>query len=124
MAPAGWLTVRLAFQAIPNINANLISPKPASFGPGGGVFSQSKTNIGFAVGTGLEGRLLNWLPPNWTWKLEYLYIDLGSLNTSTSLDAPPSGALGGAFTDLVGTANIHTHFTDNVLRVGLNYQFH
>ncbi len=88
------------------------------------MFSQSKTNIGFAVGTGVEGRLSPWLPPNWTWKLEYLYIDLGSLNTSTSLDAPLSGPLGGAFSDLVGTANIRTHFTDNIVRVGVNYKFY
>jgi hypothetical protein len=25
-----------------------------------------------------------WLPPNWTWKLDYLYIDPGSLDATTS----------------------------------------
>jgi outer membrane immunogenic protein len=90
-------------------------------------FSQSRVNIGFAVGGGLEGRLAPWLPPNWTWKLEYLYIDLGSLDTSTSLSAgafplpfPPFPTL----FPLVGTMTAHTHFTDNIVRVGLNYQFH
>jgi outer membrane immunogenic protein len=106
-----------------NINATLITSKPASFGPGGGTFSQSKTNTGLALGGGLEGRLSAWLPPNWTWKLEYLYIDLGSLDTSTPVDAPSSVPLGG-YTDLVGTANIHAHFADNIVRIGLNYQFH
>src|SRR6516164_1812218 len=37
--------------------------------------------LGFSVGGGMEGRLSYWLPPNWTWKLEYLYLDLGSLDT-------------------------------------------
>ena len=38
---------------------------------GAAPFSASKTNVGFSVGGGMEGRL-SWLPPNWTWKLEYL----------------------------------------------------
>src|SRR5262249_8111567 len=57
------------------------TPAPATT-----TFSQSRTNTGFAAGGGLEGRLAPWLPPNWTWKLEYLYLDLGSLNTSMLLN--------------------------------------
>jgi hypothetical protein len=31
----------------------------------------------------MKGKLSYWLPPNWTWKLEYLYLDLGSIDTTT-----------------------------------------
>jgi outer membrane immunogenic protein len=103
-----------------NISASLLTT-PVTFGPGTALFSQSKTNTGFAAGGGLEGKLLAWLPPNWTWKLEYLYVDLGSLDTSTPFAAAPSAA---GFSTLAGNMTTHTHFTDNIVRVGLNYQFH
>jgi outer membrane immunogenic protein len=81
----------------------------------------SKTSVGFVVGGGAEGRLLYWMPSNWTWKVEYLYLDLGSLDTSTSFALfPPSGTI---FTPATGTITTHTRFTDNVVRVGLNYKF-
>jgi outer membrane immunogenic protein len=86
-------------------------------------FSGSKTNVGFAVGGGVEGRLSYWLPPNWTWKLEYLYLDLGSLDTTTSFVLPLVSNIGKTFFPVTGTANIHTHITDNIVRVGLNYKF-
>ncbi|HEV2716548.1 MAG TPA: hypothetical protein VGU64_14900 [Terriglobales bacterium] len=36
-----------------------------------------------------------------------------------------SGSLALAATSpITGTINTHTHFTDNIVRVGLNYQFH
>jgi outer membrane immunogenic protein len=103
-----------------NFNVNAAAPFFV-FGPSTSTFSQSKTNIGFAAGGGLEGRLSPWLPPNWTWKLEYLYIDLGSLDTSTSFAVASNNPF---FSPLTGTLTAHTHFTDNIGRVGLNYQFH
>jgi outer membrane immunogenic protein len=81
--------------------------------------SAAKTNTGFSVGGGVEGKFPFWLPPNWTWKLEYLYLDLGSLDAAATFAAsPPNLQVTG------GTINVHTHFTDNIVRVGLNYQFH
>ena len=84
-------------------------------------FSAAKTNAGYAAGGGVEGKLLPWLPANWTWKLEYLYLDLGSLNSS----APFGGTLTnfpGVNTPATGAVAIHTHFFDNIVRVGLNYK--
>ncbi len=72
-------------------------------------FSASKTNTGFSIGGGIEGSV--WLPANWTWKLEYLYLNLGTLDVATSLSAT-----GGTIT--------HIEFTNNIVRAGLNYQFH
>jgi outer membrane immunogenic protein len=100
------------------INAELISFPLA---PSGTAFSASKTNVGFAVGGGIEGKFSGWLPANWTWKLEYLYIDLGSLDAVTSLPAvvDPHGLT----TPLTGPLTMRAHFTDNIVRVGLNYKF-
>jgi outer membrane immunogenic protein len=107
-----------------NVTVPVQTFPPVGFGPSTSAFSQSRTNTGFAVGGGLEGRFFAWLPPNWTWKLEYLHIDLGSIDTSTSFAAAPIGLLASHFTPLAGTMTTHTHFTDNIVRVGLNYQFH
>ncbi len=105
-----------------NVSVSGGSPPPPAvntFGPSTNTFAASRTNIGFAAGAGLEGKLFS---PQWTWKLEYLYVDLGSLDTSTSFVAASAILL--AASGLAGTATTHTRFTDNILRVGLNYQFH
>lgn len=72
-------------------------------------FSGSTVNAGWTLGGGIEGVLVG----NWTWKAEYLYLDLGSLDTSAT-----ATGINGA--EPVST---HTHFTDNVVRAGLNYHF-
>jgi outer membrane immunogenic protein len=96
----------------------LVNAGSGAFTPTTAVFDASKTNIGFALGGGIEGRFSYWA--NWTWKVEYLYLDLGSLGTTTSYAmAPPSPFI----TPLTGTITTHPHFTDNILRVGLNYKF-
>jgi outer membrane immunogenic protein len=71
-------------------------------------FDSSVTRIGWAVGGGIEGAVPN---THVTWKVEYLYMDLGTENFT--LNNP-----------LLGTILVNTHFTDNIVRVGLNYQFH
>ncbi len=93
----------------------------STFGPSTSAFSASKTKIGFAVGGGIEGKFAGWLPPSWTWKVEYLYVDLGSLDTSTSFAAISNTPAG--YTPLAGTMTTHTRLTDNIVRVGFNYQF-
>ncbi len=90
------------------------------------VWNQSATRVGWVAGTGVE----NAITRNWSWKLEYLYMDLG---TATAI---VSGGLGnGGLGNCYGTAGCNTygpaasgtvtsHFTDNIVRFGLNYQFH
>jgi outer membrane immunogenic protein len=63
--------------------------------------SVSKSQLGWTFGGGLEYAFMG----NWTAKLEYLYVDLGSFNAGT---AP-----------LVNTVT----FKENVVRAGLNYKF-
>jgi hypothetical protein len=67
------------------------------------------------------------MPGNWTWKIESLYMDLGHLD-ATSVASGSScvvGLSGGATACSVtgGQVTTNTHFTDWVLRGGLNYRF-
>lgn len=64
--------------------------------------SASKSKLGWTGGVGVEYAFLG----NWTAKVEYLYVDLGSFNT-------------GFPTPTVETVS----FKANVLRAGLNYKF-
>ena len=70
----------------------------------------SQVNAGWTVGAGIEGALGD----RWTWKAEYLYLDLGSMN-DPDLQLQVLSASGGRVTT-------HTNYTDNIIRVGLNYR--
>ena len=73
----------------------------------------SSTRAGWTVGAGVEGRIAG----NWTAKLEYLYMDLGTVNAgpfATTILGTTRNAL---------AASYSSHFTDNILRVGVNYNF-
>jgi outer membrane immunogenic protein len=65
--------------------------------------SASDTRTGWTVGGGLEYAFLG----NWTAKIEYLYVDLGSFDTG--------------FTAPLVTNNVDLRM--NVVRAGLNYKF-
>jgi outer membrane immunogenic protein len=72
-------------------------------------FSFDKTKLGWTVGGGIEARISG----NWTAKIEYLYVDLGSVS--------------GTAVDLTNIIPIRVGYTsditDNIVRVGLNYKF-
>ncbi|WP_280711344.1 outer membrane beta-barrel protein [Bradyrhizobium sp. BR13661] len=70
-------------------------------------FNGSKVNVGWTAGAGLEGMLPNC--KGWTWKLEYLYVDLGS-QSGTGTDAV-----------FATVYSWNAKFTDNIVRVGVNY---
>jgi outer membrane immunogenic protein len=96
--------------------------------PATSAISDHDVNVGWVVGFGTEGR---WAWTNWTWKIEGLYVDLGTLDTTVpagrSLNSAFISGFGNPFADIVATAGpvtTHTHFTDGIVRVGLNYQFH
>jgi outer membrane immunogenic protein len=85
-------------------------------------FGHNAVNTGWVVGYGTEGHLPgNWIPGNWTWKIEGLYMDLGTLDTT----GVTTGASPGTPFSVAGTqVTTHTHFTDGILRAGLNYRFY
>jgi outer membrane immunogenic protein len=113
-----YVTGGLAYGEVKINGTNAVSGTVSIGGHGSGSFSatqaigHSQVNTGWVVGYGTEGHLPgNWIPGNWTWKIEGLYMDLGSL------DAAGVSTAGGQVTT-------HTRFTDGILRAGLNYQFH
>jgi outer membrane immunogenic protein len=94
-----------------------------------GTLSVDTTRAGWTVGGGGEARLGN---SNWTLKLEYLYIDFGSVSGAVSgTGAPVVTPFGINNADLVHflttttaiTGIASTHVTDNIVRLGLNYKF-
>jgi len=107
-----------------NTNGGSGLPPTVPLTPGASAFSGSGTKVGFAVGAGIEGKFSSLA--GWTWKLEYLYVDLGSLDTVAPFPggSSPFGTSGVLLTSpFTGAIATHTHFTDNILRVGLNYKF-
>ena len=71
------------------------------------IVSSHNTKAGYAAGGGIEGRLAG----NWTAKIEYLYLDLG---TVTTMPAPAPNS--------TTTTAFNSRITDNLLRVGINYK--
>ena len=76
-------------------------------------FSYSQLKAGWTAGVGIEGLIGN---GPWRWKVEYLHIDLGSINGGAFGGASPGNTLPSI---LVSSAR----FTDDILRVGFNYKF-
>jgi outer membrane immunogenic protein len=85
----------------------------------------SSTRAGWTVGAGAEAALGS----NWSVKFEYLYMDLGNVGGSTATNTivtnaantPTQGFNTTTTTNLAAVFN--TRFTDNIVRVGLNYRF-
>ena len=117
-----YLTGGLAYGEVKVSGTNTVSGLACAFGGCGGfsfsqIFGQSHVNTGWVLGYGTEGHL-PLMPGNWTWKAEALYMDLGTLDTRsvTSANSDPTFFSGGQVTT-------QSHFTDWILRGGLNYRF-
>jgi outer membrane immunogenic protein len=74
--------------------------------------STSAIKPGWTIGAGIEAKLWG----NWTGRIEYLYMDLAGLGTSSFM------LTSGNPTPIFLTTTSHD-FVDNILRVGLNYQW-
>jgi outer membrane immunogenic protein len=87
--------------------------------------SWGSTRAGWTVGAGAEAAIDN----NWSVKLEYLYMDLRTIGSSgasattvtNALNTPRTGF--NTVTTTTLTSVFNTRFTDNILRVGVNYRF-
>jgi outer membrane immunogenic protein len=86
-----------------------------------GAFGHSQINTGWVVGFGTEGKLLI---PGWTYKIESLYMDLGTLDTTGVTSGVIVANVAPSPRAATGVVTTHSHFTDGILRLGLNYQFH
>lgn len=105
-----------------NLSGEYVTPVRAfPLFPISAAFNGSATNIGFAVGGGIESKFSFWLPAKWTWKAEYLYVDLGSLGAATSYATTFNSSL--RATPITGPVATQARFTDNIVRLGVNYGF-
>jgi iron complex outermembrane receptor protein len=71
-------------------------------------FSNITVNAGWTVGGGIEARLVG----NWTGKIEYLYMDSGSITTGVNNQL-----------NMTLTAAFNARIADQLVRAGLNYRF-
>ena len=74
--------------------------------------STSRTKGGYTVGGGVETQLWS----NWTAKLEYLYVDLGTVSTTGLLQFSATGGDPNLTT-------VDTRVRDHIIRAGINYRF-
>src|SRR5262249_47513982 len=91
-------------------------------------FGKSHVNTCWVEGYGTEGVIDFWGARNCTWKIEGLYMDLGHLDTSGVTTGANNSVLGiscitGTSCTSGGQVTTHSHFTDGILRGGLNYKF-
>jgi outer membrane immunogenic protein len=108
-----WLFYATGGVAVTDLHGNFNFTDNNSAATASGSFSSTK--VGYAVGGGVEAGLWS----QWTIKAEYLFVDFGRVSTtSNNLVTPAFGAF---------PATVFTHSLDlkaNIVRVGLNYQFH
>ena len=71
----------------------------------------SVTQTGWTAGAGVEWAFL----PNWTAKVEYLYVNLGNAACPATSCGNPIGAPPGTGTSV--------SFNENIVRAGINYKF-
>jgi outer membrane immunogenic protein len=95
-----------------------LSPCPAPGCPLA-IWSDGVTKTGWTTGAGMEAALGG----NWTWKAEYLYVDLGMVNTTFGTFPGCFGTPNTCIRAAASVGTISSRITDNIVRVGLNYKF-
>jgi outer membrane immunogenic protein len=112
---AAWGTVdsNYTFQVV-----GLSAGGATVFGTGAAAASFSSTRSGWTIGGGVETSLAWFGLPgnNWSAKLEYLYVDLGTVTNSFTV---PLTAAPAALYTFTGSS----HIRDHIIRVGVNYRF-
>ena len=86
--------------------------------------SWGSTRAGWTVGAGAEAAI----DQHWSVKLEYLYMDLGNFGSgaTTATNVVTQAGVPVRFTTVTTTtfaSAFSSRFTDNIVRVGLNYRF-
>jgi outer membrane immunogenic protein len=111
-----WGTLKDSYafngSANPTIFTGAFQPGP--FLPSSADFSSTRT--GWTVGGGVETRLSG----GWSAKLEYLYVDLGTISQTYGIAL--NGAFGPAVSSGSALVTSSSHIIDNIVRIGLNYK--
>jgi outer membrane immunogenic protein len=77
------------------------------------------TKVGWSLGVGAEGAIGG----NWSWKIEYLHVDLGQITTNFATVPGCFGTPSVCTPTRDGSGTIKSRITDEVVRVGVNYKF-
>ena len=102
---------------VANLNvSNSLSDTTSLAGEGGGNSSNNQT--GWTVGAGLEFPLIQHVTIN----VEYLYLDLGTVNTNNSIQNS-AGGFGIPANSLTSTFGTSATLRANFFKIGLNYKF-
>jgi outer membrane immunogenic protein len=113
-----WGTVKDTFAFAGSANT-VIFPGPLQPGPFLSTASSFTDNrLGWTLGAGVETKL----DRRWSAKLEYLYVDLGTVTETMPIPINPSPGFA-AFAAGGAAATRSTHITDNIMRAGVNYKF-
>ena len=75
--------------------------------------SNTSTKVGWTLGTGVEWMMSR----NWSAKVEYLYVDFGSVTVNSVGSVPGSPV---AYSQSISTS---VDLTAHIARVGINYKF-
>ena len=86
--------------------------------------SWGSTRAGWTVGAGAEAAI----DQHWSVKFEYLYMDLGNVGSGSTTSTNVVTQLGvpvrfNTVTTTTLASAFNTRFTDNIVRVGVNYRF-
>jgi outer membrane immunogenic protein len=87
--------------------------------------STNVTRAGWVIGAGIESALSD----NWSVKVEYLHVDLGSFGgvangTTAGTFSATLGSFRTTLTQTTAFSSVYSaRFTDDIIRVGLNYRF-
>jgi len=116
----GWLIYATGGLAVANIEASstaLLQFTPANIAlqASSQPSATDKTHLGWVIGGGIETAL----PNNWSFKIEYLHMDFGDIHHAFATPIVPTGG----FANVSAAGNLRTQFTDDILRIGLNYRF-
>jgi len=102
VAWSGWLIYATGGYAYARLETDAFAGVPGALA----AFTEHDNRNGWAAGTGIEVAIA----PEWSFRLEYLYLDFGRTSTTMLFPALPP---------IIDDA----HFTMNVMRAGLNYRF-
>jgi outer membrane immunogenic protein len=88
----------------------------------------STTKTGWVLGGGVETSISELFGHNWSLKLEYLYVDLGTVSNTIGTNLVPVNVLCGpgiTGCTATGTTSFYStnHIYEQIIRVGLNYRF-
>lgn len=105
---AGLAVGEVKFSSQGTLTAQLFGPGALGTTPAGPlvtlvgpILSDSQTRVGWTAGAGIEKKFTQ----NWSAKLEYIYIDLGTKTYNSGVNA------------------VDVSFRDQIVRAGINYQF-